>query len=166
MKKLLVGFALIASIVPASVAFAAAPTEEQRLASCTERVANIPTFLESLAARHTDNATRLQSGIDRLTAFIATAQGEGTDTGALEANLASLIYYQADIETDHAALVNQISANESFVCSADTLDEWRAIRETTKTHFDALKTDAAAVKALREDIKTNIQTVMSTLSAE
>jgi hypothetical protein len=166
MKKLIAGFALAAGVLPTSFALAATPTaisQETRVATCTERVANIPTFLADLETRHSTNSAKMQTGIDRLTAFIVKAKDAGSDTAALEANLAALISLQSDIETDRDALVAQLTSLESFVCSDDTLDEWKAARETTQANFDALKADIADIMTLRSEIKVNVQTILDTV---
>lgn len=163
MKKLLTSFAILASIMPTSVLFAASPIPLDKTAACTERVNHIPTFLTELSTRHTNNSARMQSGIDRLSSFITKAKAAGSDTSTLEANLASLQSYQAKIETDHAALVTQLTANASFVCSEDSIESWKSARATTKTYFDALKNDIEGVKTLRTEIKTNVQAIIATI---
>ena len=167
MKKLLAGFALLASVVPTSFTFAAAPATvsvETRVATCTERVEHIPTFLADMDARHEKNSVKIQKGIDRLTAFIAKAESAGSDTAALETNLATLISYQADIEIDRNVLIAHLTSLESFACSADTLDAWATARATTKANFDALKDDVADVIALRAEIKANVRIVIDSMS--
>lgn len=163
MKKILTSFAIIASMVPASVTFAASPAGIDHVAACTERVNHIPTFFKDLSTRHTNNSARMQAGIDHLTAFITKAKAAGSDTTALEANLVSLQTYQTKIETDHSTLVSQLTTNMSFVCSADSIESWKNARATTKTYFDALKNDIDGVKTLRTEIKTNVQAIIATI---
>ncbi len=171
MKKLIAGFAILASVAPTSFALASEtttrsqPTTETLVALCTERVANIPTFLMDMETRHGKNGEKMQSNIDRLTAFITKAQDAGSETSALETNLETLMSHQSDLEADYSALVAQLTATQTFACSEDTIDEWKANRETTKTYFDAMKANVTDIKELRAEIKSNIKTIIDSVKA-
>lgn len=171
MKKLIAGFAILASVAPTSFALASEtttrpqPTAETLVAMCTERVANIPTFLTDLETRRNKNSEKMQSNIDRITAFITKAQDAGSDTSALEANLETLASYQSNLEADYHALVAQLTSTQTFECSEDTVEEWKANRETTKSYFDTMKANVTDIKELRQEIKANMKTIIENMKA-
>ncbi len=170
MKKLIAGFAILASIAPTSFAFAAEPTAptpatETFVAACETNVANIPSFLADMESRHSTNSAKLQTGIDRLSAFMTKAQEAGSDITALEANFETLVTYQASIEEDYAAIIAHLTTVQTLVCSEDTLDEWKANRETTKTYFDSLKATVSEIKTLRSEIKANMQVILDSIAS-
>lgn len=165
MKKFIALAAMGTLLLPTAAVFAQEPSPDtSNIAPLCGGMVNIAeNRLASNETRHADNVTRMEGSIAKLEEFMASAAESGADTSGLATDIANLEAVLVELEADHQAVQDNLTAMTQLDCSSMTQEEHDAYITEAKALFEELKSNIETIKEIRFSIKTHIEEILAEL---
>lgn len=165
MKKLIALAALGTLLLPTAAVFAQEPSPDtSNITPLCEGMINIAeSRLTSNETRYADNVIRMEESIAKLEEFMASVAERGADTSGLATDTANLEAALVELEADHQAVHDNLTAMTQLDCSSMTKEEHDAYIAEARALFEELKSNIEIIREIRFSIKTHVEEILAEL---